>query len=105
MDARTLAAAAVFALAAVFFSARAIVSIERVAELQDQATQQQAELERAREVVSTLTSTDAQRVTLIAAQTLPQPQGKAIYVRDRPAWSSSPTTCQPCLHKGPTNSG
>ena len=39
--------------------------------------------ERAREVVATLTSTDAVRVTLVAAQAPPQPQGKAIYVRDR----------------------
>lgn len=76
-------AAAVFALAAVFFFRQSDRLSQRVAELQDQATQQQAQLERAREVVSTLTSTDAQRVTLIAAQTLPQPQGKAIYVRDR----------------------
>jgi hypothetical protein len=44
---------------------------------------QQAELKRAREVVSTLTASDAMRVTLVAAKTPPQPQGKAIYVRDR----------------------
>jgi anti-sigma-K factor RskA len=76
-------AAGVFALAAVFFFRQSDRLSERVAELQDQATQQQAQLERAREVVSTLTSTDAQRVTLVAASVLPQPQGKAIYVRDR----------------------
>jgi hypothetical protein len=73
----------VFALAAVFFFRQSDRLSQQVAELQDQSTRQQAQLERAREVVSTLTSTDAQRVTLIAAQTLPQPQGKAIYVRDR----------------------
>jgi len=56
---------------------------QQVARLQDQSAQQQAQLERAREVVSTLTSTDALRVTLVAAQTPPQPQGKAIYVKDR----------------------
>jgi anti-sigma-K factor RskA len=55
----------------------------RVAELQNESALQQAQLERARAVVSTLTSTDALRVTLVAAQTPPQPQGKAIYVRDR----------------------
>lgn len=76
-------AAAAFALAAVFFFRQSDRLSQRVAELQDQATQQQAQLERAREVVSTLTSTDAQRVTLVAASVLPQPQGKAIYVRDR----------------------
>jgi anti-sigma-K factor RskA len=55
----------------------------RVSGLQNQSAQQQAELQRAREVVSTLTATDAMRVTLVAAKTPPQPQGKAIYVRDR----------------------
>jgi len=54
-----------------------------IAGLQDQTTQQMAELQRARDVVSTLTATDAMRVTLVAAKTPPQPQGKAIYVRDR----------------------
>jgi anti-sigma-K factor RskA len=56
---------------------------KRIAGLQDQSTQQLADLQRAREVVSTLTATDAMRVTLVAAKTLPRPQGKAIYVRDR----------------------
>ena len=55
----------------------------QVANLQDESARQLAELQRAREVVSTLTATDAMRVTLVAAKTPPQPQGKAIYVRDR----------------------
>jgi anti-sigma-K factor RskA len=55
----------------------------RIAGLQNESAQQLAELQRAREVVSTLTATDAMRVTLVAAKTPPQPQGKAIYVRDR----------------------
>jgi anti-sigma-K factor RskA len=55
----------------------------RIAGLQNQSGQQLAELQRAREVLSTLTATDAMRVTLVAAKTPPQPQGKAIYVRDR----------------------
>jgi anti-sigma-K factor RskA len=55
----------------------------RIAGLLNQAAQQQAELQQAREVVSTLTATDAMRVTLVAAKTPPQPEGKAIYVRDR----------------------
>ena len=55
----------------------------RIVGLQNQSAQQFAELQRAREVVSTLTATDAMRVTLVAAKTPPQPQGKAIYVRDR----------------------
>ena len=76
-------ATAVFALAAVFFFRQSDRLSQRVAELQGQSAQQQAQLERAREVVATLTSTDAMRVTLVAAQAPPQPQGKAIYVRDR----------------------
>ncbi len=76
-------AAAAFALAAVFFFRESDRLSQRVAELQSESAQQQAQLERAREVVTTLTSTDAVRVTLVAAQAPPQPQGKAIYVRDR----------------------
>lgn len=77
-----LAAAALLLLAG-FFWQQSDRLAQRVARLQDESTQQQAQLERAREVVSTLTSTDALRVTLVAAQAPPQPQGKAIYVRDR----------------------
>jgi anti-sigma-K factor RskA len=55
----------------------------RITGLQSQAAQQQVELRQAREVVSTLTASDAMRVTLVAAKTPPQPQGKAFYVRDR----------------------
>jgi anti-sigma-K factor RskA len=77
-----LATAALLLLAGFFWQQSDRLS-QQVARLQDQSAQQQAQLERAREVVSTLTSTDAMRVTLVAAQTPPQPQGKAIYVRDR----------------------
>ena len=63
--------------------ASAIKMVVQVARLQDESAHQQAQLERAREVVSTLTSTDALRITLVVAQAPPQPQGKAIYVRDR----------------------
>jgi anti-sigma-K factor RskA len=76
-------AAAAFALIAVFFFRQSDRLAQRVAELQTQSAQQQAVLERARQVVATLTSTDALRVTLVAAETPPQPQGKVIYVRDR----------------------
>ncbi|HMH05136.1 MAG TPA: anti-sigma factor, partial [Terriglobales bacterium] len=70
-------------LAFVFFFRQSDRLAQRVAELQSESTQQQAQLDRAREVVATLTATDAVRVTLIAGQTPPQPQGKAIYVRNR----------------------
>ena len=76
-------AAAAFLLVAGLFWRQSDQLAQRVARLQNESAQQQAQLERAREVVSTLTSTDAMRVTLVAAQTPPQPQGKAIYVRDR----------------------
>ena len=56
---------------------------DRIAELQNQLRGQQTELQRAREIVSTLTATDAMKVTLVAAKTPPQPQGKVIYVKDR----------------------
>ena len=75
--------AAALLLVAGFFWKQSDRLAQRVAELQDETAQQQAQLERAREVVSTLTSTDALRVTLVAAKAPPQPQGKAIYVRDR----------------------
>jgi anti-sigma-K factor RskA len=77
-----LATAALLLLAG-FFWQQSDRLAQQVARLQDESAQQQAQLERAREVVSTLTSTDALRVTLVAAQSPPQPQGKAIYVRDR----------------------
>jgi anti-sigma-K factor RskA len=77
-----LATAALLLLAG-FFWQQSDRLAQKVARLQDESAQQQAQLERAREVVSTLTSTDALRVTLVLAQSPPQPQGKAIYVRDR----------------------
>jgi anti-sigma-K factor RskA len=76
-------AAAAMLLLAGFFWQQSDRLAQRVARLEDESAQQRAQLERAREVVSTLTSTDAMRVTLVAAQAPPQPQGKAIYVKDR----------------------
>lgn len=76
-------AAGAFLAVAGFFWQQSDRLAQRVAQLQEASSQQQAQLERAREVVSTLTATDAMRVTLVAAQAPPQPQGKAIYVRER----------------------
>ena len=42
---------------------------------------QQEELARAREVVATLAAPESQQVTLVAAKALPQPHGKAFYLR------------------------
>lgn len=44
---------------------------------------QTIELENARRVVDTLTAPEAQAVTLVAAKTPPQPQGKVFYLRNR----------------------
>jgi anti-sigma-K factor RskA len=44
-----------------------------------QSEQTQAEVERAREVLALLSAPDAIRITLVAANAKPQPQGKAIY--------------------------
>jgi len=76
-------AAAAFLLLAGFFFRQSDRLAQRAAHLQNESAQQQAQLERAREVVSTLTSTEAMRVTLVAGQAPPQPQGRTIYVRDR----------------------
>ena len=56
---------------------------ETIARLENESTRQQAQLQKAREVVETLTSSDALRITVVAAKAPPQPQGKAIYVRNR----------------------
>lgn len=55
----------------------------QLAASENRSAQQKAELERAREIVSTLTATDAMKVTLVAVKTPPQPQGKVMYVKDR----------------------
>jgi len=54
---------------------------QRIAGLAGELEQQQSELQRAREVVATLTKPDAV-VTVVKTNTPPQPQGKAFYVRD-----------------------
>jgi anti-sigma-K factor RskA len=51
--------------------------------LRQQYREEHVQLRQTRDIVATLTATDAMRVTLVPAKTPPQPQGKAIYVRDR----------------------
>jgi anti-sigma-K factor RskA len=68
---------------AVFFWIRNDDFQKRITRIQQDFAAKEAQLEEAREIVATLTNKDAQRVTLVAAKTPPQPQGKAIYVRDR----------------------
>jgi anti-sigma-K factor RskA len=75
--------AAAVALIAFLFWRQSDRLAQRVAQLEHEASDQQAQLERAREVVATLTATDALVVPVAAPNTPPQPQGKAIYVRDK----------------------
>jgi anti-sigma-K factor RskA len=76
-------AAAALAWAVVLLGRQNSALRQQIAAMQSDAAAQQLELRRAREIVSTLTASDAMRVTLVAAKAPPQPQGKAIYVRDR----------------------
>jgi len=76
-------AAAVMAAIAVFFWMQSSKLQHDLAMLEKRSAQQRAELQRAREIVATLTATDAMTVTLVAAKTPPQPQGKVMYVKDR----------------------
>ena len=77
------ATAAAMALVAFAFWGQYENSQRQIAVMSQAAVEQQAALEKAREVVETLTATDAMHVTLVASKTPPQPQGKAIYWRDR----------------------
>ena len=54
----------------------------RVAELEANSTNQDQQLLEAKQLLATLTSADAAHFTLVAGKTVPQPQGKAIYVRN-----------------------
>jgi anti-sigma-K factor RskA len=77
------AAAVAMALVAFAFWGQYENSKRQISIMSQAAVEQQATLEKASEVVETLTATDAMHVTLIAAKAPPQPQGKAIYLRDR----------------------
>lgn len=75
--------AAAMAAMAVFFWMQSAKLQRDLASLERRSAQQRAELQQAREIVATLTATDAMTVTLVAAKTPPQPQGKVMYVKDR----------------------
>jgi anti-sigma-K factor RskA len=76
-------AAAAMTVVAIFFWKQTDQMAQRMASLHNEFSAQQAELERVKSVVTTLTAPDAQVVTVAAPNAPPQPQGKAIYVRDR----------------------
>lgn len=76
--------AAVAALAIVLLLVRQNSDLRRnLAFIQVRMHHQQAELTRAKEVADLFTAPETQQVTLIAAKTPPQPQGKAFYLRSR----------------------
>lgn len=75
--------AAIMAMFACYFWFQSSELRRELADLRQRSIQQGFELQRARAVVATLTATDAMTVTLVAAKTPPQPQGKVMYVKDR----------------------
>ncbi len=75
-------AAAAVVIAAILWRTDASLN-KRMASLQNELSAQQSQLLRAREVVATLTATDAVRVTIVAPRVAAQPQGRAIYVPSR----------------------
>jgi anti-sigma-K factor RskA len=76
-------AAAALAIVAAFLGRQNAGLKRQLSHLRSEFEGQQVQLQRAREVVETLTATDAMRVTLVVAKTPPQPQGKAFYLRGR----------------------
>lgn len=80
--ATSFAAAALAVLAAVLWTQNSDLQ-RQLAAAKAQSGEQQTELQKAHEIVATLTATDAMTVTLVAVKTPPQPQGKVMYVKDR----------------------
>jgi anti-sigma-K factor RskA len=54
---------------------------QRVTGLETSLSKQEQELLEAKQLLATLTSPDAEDFTLVSAKSVPQPQGKVIYVR------------------------
>ncbi|MGA8540735.1 MAG: anti-sigma factor, partial [Terriglobales bacterium] len=73
-------AAAVAIVAGVLWNEDALLR-RQLTSVQSIFSGQQEELARAREVVATLAAPESQQVTLVAAKALPQPHGKAFYLR------------------------
>ena len=59
--------------------------VKHYATLRSAYSQQQVEVHQARDLLAMFTAPDAMHVTLVAGQAKPQPQGKAMYLRDRGA--------------------
>lgn len=74
------AAAAAAVIFAVMLSRRNDDLQQRVAGLESNSSGQQQQLQQAKELISTLTAPDAARYVLVAGNTPPKPEGRAIYV-------------------------
>lgn len=77
-----LAAAAALVIAVILWRADARLN-KRMASLQKKFFEQQSELQRVQELAATLTATDTLRATLVAANAVAQPQGRAFYAPSR----------------------
>lgn len=75
------AAAAVVVVVAALLLRQNADQRRRITSLESDANRQQQQLVQAKQLLATLTSTDAEHFTLVAGNVPPQPQGKAIYVR------------------------
>jgi anti-sigma-K factor RskA len=76
------ATAAVFVFAALLWKENSTLR-QSVASANAQAAESARELEEFRRVAAPIIAPDAQRITLVAVKTPPQPQGKAFYLRNR----------------------
>jgi anti-sigma-K factor RskA len=76
------ATAAVIVFAASLWKENAILK-QSLTSAGEQAAQSARELEDLRRIAAPIIAPDAQRVTLVAVKTPPQPQGKAFYLRNR----------------------
>jgi anti-sigma-K factor RskA len=77
-----VAAAAAVAIVALLLKQNSDLK-KQLAVAQNEFGQQQGRLEQANRIVATFTAPESQQVTLVAAKTPPQPQGKAFYLRNR----------------------
>lgn len=76
----SLSAAAALALIAAFLWNQNRSLKGALAEVSSNLSAQQEQLTQAKDLLNTLTSQDAHRVTLVAAKSVPQPQGKVFYL-------------------------
>jgi hypothetical protein len=76
------AAAAVIVFAASLWKENSVLKRDLLA-ASSVVSQRTLDLEQARNIASTLTNPEGQHFTLVAMKTPPQPQGKAMYVRNR----------------------